>query len=117
LEGIAMEDVSLLFEHWVYFTADWYILWTFGIFCGIFHQKKLATLVRVEIEAVLRFREQDKFDISYLISSDMISSLSASVSLSLPRFAVEYSSVARNVTNKNVPQITQCCKTLADNIY
>jgi hypothetical protein len=30
-----MEDVGIFYEHLVNFTANWYILWTFGIICGI----------------------------------------------------------------------------------
>jgi hypothetical protein len=29
-----MEYVGLLYVHWVCFTAIWYILWPFGVFCG-----------------------------------------------------------------------------------
>jgi hypothetical protein len=36
LEGLAMEDVGTLYGHLVYFTAIWYSLWPFGIFCGYF---------------------------------------------------------------------------------
>jgi hypothetical protein len=50
-----MEDVGIVYEHLVNFTANWYTLWTFGIFCstyfGIFFpvlvcctMKNLATL-------------------------------------------------------------------------
>jgi hypothetical protein len=31
LEGLAMEDVDMLFGHLVYFTAIWYIVWPFDI--------------------------------------------------------------------------------------
>jgi ABC-type spermidine/putrescine transport system permease subunit II len=34
LEGLAMEDVGIEHGHFVYFTANWYILWTFGTLCG-----------------------------------------------------------------------------------
>jgi hypothetical protein len=34
LEGHAIEDVGIFYEHSVYFTAIRYILWTFGAFCG-----------------------------------------------------------------------------------
>jgi hypothetical protein len=34
LEGIAKGGVSMFYEYLVYFTANWYILWTFGMFCG-----------------------------------------------------------------------------------
>jgi hypothetical protein len=29
-----MGDVGIFYDHLVYFTAVWYILWPFGIFCG-----------------------------------------------------------------------------------
>jgi hypothetical protein len=29
-----MKDVDIFNDHSVYFTAIWYILWPFGIFCG-----------------------------------------------------------------------------------
>jgi hypothetical protein len=29
-----MEDVGIFNEPLIYFTGIWYILWTFGIFCG-----------------------------------------------------------------------------------
>jgi hypothetical protein len=29
-----MENVGIFYVHVVYFTAIWYTLWTFGIFCG-----------------------------------------------------------------------------------
>jgi hypothetical protein len=32
LAGLAMEDAGIFFEHLVYFTSNWYILWLFGIF-------------------------------------------------------------------------------------
>jgi hypothetical protein len=31
LEGVAMKDVGIFYDHLVYFTASWYILWPFGI--------------------------------------------------------------------------------------
>jgi hypothetical protein len=34
LEGLAMEDVGIFYDHFVYFTAKWYILWPFGAVCG-----------------------------------------------------------------------------------
>jgi hypothetical protein len=34
LEGLAMEDVDIFYGHLVYFTAIWYILWSFGKFYG-----------------------------------------------------------------------------------
>jgi hypothetical protein len=49
------KDVGKFYGHFDYFTANWYILWSFGIFCGLlvyFHllvcctKKNLATLVR-----------------------------------------------------------------------
>jgi hypothetical protein len=35
LEGLAMEDVDIFYGHLVHFTIFCYILWTFGIVCGI----------------------------------------------------------------------------------
>jgi hypothetical protein len=32
-----MEDVCIFYRHLVYFTANWYILWTFGILCLIWY--------------------------------------------------------------------------------
>jgi hypothetical protein len=29
-----MEDVGIFYGHLVYFTASWYILWTYGTICG-----------------------------------------------------------------------------------
>jgi hypothetical protein len=29
-----MEDVGVFYGHLVYFTANWYMLWPFGIFVG-----------------------------------------------------------------------------------
>jgi hypothetical protein len=34
LEALAMEDVGIFYVHLGYFTAIWYILWSFGIFYG-----------------------------------------------------------------------------------
>jgi hypothetical protein len=34
LGGLAMEDVGIFYGHLVHFMVIWYILWTFGIFCG-----------------------------------------------------------------------------------
>jgi hypothetical protein len=41
LEGFEMENVGIINDHFVYFVviwyilqAIWYILWSFGIFCG-----------------------------------------------------------------------------------
>jgi hypothetical protein len=34
LEGLAMEDVGIFYGHLVHLTVFWYILWTFGIYCG-----------------------------------------------------------------------------------
>jgi hypothetical protein len=34
LEGLAMEDVGILYGRLVYFTAIWYTLWPFGKFFG-----------------------------------------------------------------------------------
>jgi hypothetical protein len=34
LEGLAMEDVGLFYDHLVCFTAIVNILWPFGLFCG-----------------------------------------------------------------------------------
>jgi hypothetical protein len=34
LDGLAMEDVGILKNHLVYFTAIGNNLWPFGIFCG-----------------------------------------------------------------------------------
>jgi hypothetical protein len=33
LEGLGMENVVKLYDHFEYFTAMWYILWQFGIVC------------------------------------------------------------------------------------
>jgi hypothetical protein len=30
LEGLAIGDVGILYGHFVYFTAKWYMLWPFG---------------------------------------------------------------------------------------
>jgi hypothetical protein len=35
LDVRAMEDVWTFFEHVVYFTTIWYILWSFGIFSPV----------------------------------------------------------------------------------
>jgi hypothetical protein len=35
LEGLAMGDVVIFYGHVVHFTFFCYILWTFGVFCGI----------------------------------------------------------------------------------
>jgi hypothetical protein len=35
-EGLGMEHVHIFYGHLKYLTAIWYILWTFGIFCGYF---------------------------------------------------------------------------------
>jgi hypothetical protein len=32
LEGLVLEDVGIFRGHFVYFTAKWYILWSFGIY-------------------------------------------------------------------------------------
>jgi hypothetical protein len=32
--GLAIGDVGIFYDHLVYFTAVWYILWSFGIFYG-----------------------------------------------------------------------------------
>jgi hypothetical protein len=43
-----MEDVGLLYSHYVYFMTIWYILWPFGTLYGhlvYFPQKNLETLV------------------------------------------------------------------------
>jgi hypothetical protein len=32
--ALQFEDVGIFYGHLVNFTAFWYILWTFGIFCG-----------------------------------------------------------------------------------
>jgi hypothetical protein len=55
LEGIAMEDFGIFYGPFVYFTANCYILWSFGTFCGLFGtffpvlvcciKKNLATLL------------------------------------------------------------------------
>jgi hypothetical protein len=34
LEGLAMENLGIFYDHLVYFTATEHILWPFGIFCG-----------------------------------------------------------------------------------
>jgi hypothetical protein len=34
LEGLAMENLGIFYDHLVYFTAIGKILWPFGIFCG-----------------------------------------------------------------------------------
>jgi hypothetical protein len=34
LEGIAMENIGIIYDHLVYFTAIGNILFPFGIFCG-----------------------------------------------------------------------------------
>jgi hypothetical protein len=34
MESLAVEDVGTFYGLLVYFTASWYILWSFGIFCG-----------------------------------------------------------------------------------
>jgi hypothetical protein len=34
MEGLAMENLSLFYDHLVYFMAIGNILWPFGIFCG-----------------------------------------------------------------------------------
>jgi hypothetical protein len=34
LEGFAMENVVMFYEHWEYFSLIWYNLYPFGIFCG-----------------------------------------------------------------------------------
>jgi hypothetical protein len=39
LEGLAMEDVGIFYDHLVYFTAIWYIMWPFGIFYGYLEKK------------------------------------------------------------------------------
>jgi hypothetical protein len=51
-----MKDVGKFYEHFVYFTSIWYILWPFGIFWGHFgiffpvlvycSKKNLTTLVK-----------------------------------------------------------------------
>jgi hypothetical protein len=33
-EGLAMEDVGIFYGHFVYFTAKWHNIWTFGTLCG-----------------------------------------------------------------------------------
>jgi hypothetical protein len=55
LEGLAMDNVCIFYGHFVYFTAKWDILWSFGSFSGqlvyfspflvCFTRKNLATLV------------------------------------------------------------------------
>jgi hypothetical protein len=53
LEGLAMQDAGTFYDHFVYFTTIWYILWPFGYFMviwhyisrfGIFIKKNLATI-------------------------------------------------------------------------
>jgi hypothetical protein len=34
LDGLAMENIAIFYDHLVYFTAFGNILWPFGIFCG-----------------------------------------------------------------------------------
>jgi hypothetical protein len=34
LEGLGMENVGIIYDHWEYFTAIRYNLWQFGIVCG-----------------------------------------------------------------------------------
>jgi hypothetical protein len=34
LEGLAMENLGIFYDHLVYFTAMGNILWAFSIFCG-----------------------------------------------------------------------------------
>jgi hypothetical protein len=34
LEGLAIEDVGIFYGDLLYFTAIWYILWSFGILFG-----------------------------------------------------------------------------------
>jgi hypothetical protein len=34
LEGLAMSDVGIFYDHFVYFSAKWHILWRFGTFGG-----------------------------------------------------------------------------------
>jgi hypothetical protein len=56
LEGLAFEDVSIFYDHWlnfyghlVYFIHIWYILWTFGIYTPVlvcYTMKNLATMHR-----------------------------------------------------------------------
>jgi hypothetical protein len=36
LEGLAMEDASIFYDHLVYFMPILYVLWTFGVFYGYF---------------------------------------------------------------------------------
>jgi hypothetical protein len=58
LEGVEMEDGGIFYGQLVYFTVNWYILWSFGIFHGylvnIFPvlvcntKKNLATLVKTK---------------------------------------------------------------------
>jgi hypothetical protein len=33
-EGLAIEDVGILYGHLVFFAATWYIYWAFGLFYG-----------------------------------------------------------------------------------
>jgi phosphotransferase system glucose/maltose/N-acetylglucosamine-specific IIC component len=53
LEGLGFENVVIFYDHLEYFTAIWYNLWPFGIFCGylvfftfwyVWTKKNLATL-------------------------------------------------------------------------
>jgi hypothetical protein len=50
LEGLAMEDVGLLYDHWFYSTAIWYTLWSFGIFYGYIFGIRFPVLVCCTIE-------------------------------------------------------------------
>jgi hypothetical protein len=34
LEGLAMENLGIFYDHLVYFTAIGNMLWPFGVFCG-----------------------------------------------------------------------------------
>jgi hypothetical protein len=36
LEGLGIDDVGVSYDHVVNAMAFWYILWSFGIFCGPF---------------------------------------------------------------------------------
>jgi hypothetical protein len=59
LEGLAVEDVGIFYEHLVHFTVFCYVLWTFGKnrgnlvyflpFCYFCTKKNLATLPRGEV--------------------------------------------------------------------
>jgi hypothetical protein len=52
LEGLAMENLGIFYDHLVYFTAVENILWSFGIFFPVLvfcTEKNLATLVRRDI--------------------------------------------------------------------